>query len=52
MLGGIVIGVSVADVRELSFENLDCVGFASGKKHCRERFLVLENLVGKGKIEI
>jgi hypothetical protein len=52
MLGGIVIDVSVADVRELSLENLDYVGFVSGKRHCRERFLVLEKPVGKGKIEI
>jgi|TARA_B110000263_G_scaffold53718_1_gene45096 hypothetical protein len=52
MLGGIVIDVSDADVRGLSLENLDCVGFASDRRHCGERSLVSENPVGKGKIKI
>jgi hypothetical protein len=52
MLGGIVIDVSDADVRGLSLENLDYVGFASDRRHCGERSLVSENPVGKGKIKI
>ena len=52
MLEDIVIDVSVVADLEHLLENLDCAGFVFDRRLCRERYLVLEKLAGKGQIKI